>query len=120
MLRSDAAKIPHGKLTVVCSDWRVKRQNTLRGFATIEIVQIGFTIHDVGVHESHGKFWAALPGRPWVEGDRVVRDDAGKVKYSQIIEISPREVRDAFSAAVVRAVNERFPTALEREVEAAT
>ena len=31
---------------------------------------------DVGIHESHGKWWAALPSRPMLDNDKkVVIDD---------------------------------------------
>ena len=109
MIRSDTPS-PRGKLSIVCAAWRPWHKNTLQGFASVEIV---------GVHESHGKFWAALPARPWVNGLEVLTDDAGKIRYSTILEFSRREVRDAFSRAVVRAVCERFPDALALE-EAAT
>ena len=56
--------------------------------------------------------WAALPARPWVQNGAVVVGDDGKVQYAIILEFSRREVRDAFSNAVIRAVRERFPDAL--------
>ena len=108
------------KLTIVCGDWRPRRKNTLLGFARIEIVELDLTIHDVAVHAKNDRAWAQLPGRPWVEDDRLVRGDDGKVEYSQILEFGRKEVRDAFSAAVIRAVCERYPDALKRETEAAT
>jgi hypothetical protein len=102
----------HGKLTIVCSDWKPLRRNTLRGFAKIHIVELGMTIADVVVHETHGKLWAAPPSRAWVKDDALVRDDNGRTKYSPVFEFDRREVGTAFSAAVIRAVDERFPNAL--------
>jgi hypothetical protein len=101
------------KLTVSCADWRPLRKNTLLGFARIRIAELDLTIHDVAIHESHGKRWAQLPSRPWIEGDRLVRDDAGKVKYSPLLEFSRREVRDAFSQSVISAVLRFAPDALD-------
>lgn len=100
------------KLTVTCESWKPLRKNTLRGFATVEIVEIGLTIHDVGVHESHGKFWAALPARPWVNGLEVLTDGAGKIRYAQLLEFPRKEIRDAFSQRVVEAVARFDPHAL--------
>jgi hypothetical protein len=108
------------KLTLICSDWRPLKKNTLLGFARIHIGELDLTIHDVAVHEKADRRWAALPARPWLKDGSVVTDDAGKVQYSPLLEFGRREVRDAFSNAVIRAVGERFPEALEREGEVAT
>ena len=108
------------KLTLICSDWRPLKKNTLLGFARIHIGELDLTIHDVAVHEKADRRWAALPARPWIKGGAVVTGDAGKIQYSPLLEFGRREVRDAFSNAVIRAVSERFPDALEREAERAT
>ena len=52
---------------------------------------------------------------PRVKGDVVLKGEDGKIQYSQIVEFDSAEVRDAFSAAVVRAVRDRFPDALALE-----
>ncbi len=100
------------KLTLTCSDWRALQKNTLLGFARISIVELGLTIHDVAVHQKGDRMWAALPARPWIKDGAVVTDDAGKVQYSPLLEFGRREVRDAFSNAVIHAVLESFPDAL--------
>jgi hypothetical protein len=107
------------KLTLICSDWRPLKKNTLLGFARIHVAALDLTIHDVAVHEKADRRWAALPARPWIKDGALVADEAGKVQYSPLLEFGRREVRDAFSDAVVRAVSERFPDALERQAEAA-
>jgi hypothetical protein len=99
------------KVSVICLDWRALRKNTLLGFAKICISELNLVIHDVALHRSHGRLWAQLPSRPWVRDGQVVHDETGKVQYSPLLEFGRREVRDAFSAAVVRAVAERFPDA---------
>jgi hypothetical protein len=105
----------HGKLTVICSDWKPLQRNTLQGFASVEVVEMGLVIRDVAIHQKNDRAWAAPPSVPWIKDDRVVRDDAGKIKYSIILEFPRKEVRDAFSAAVIHAVCERFPNALALE-----
>ena len=104
-----------GKLSVVCTDWRPLHKNTLCGFALIHITELGLKIHDVAIHQKSDRMWAALPARPWIRDGSVVTDEAGKVQYSPLFEFTRLKVRDAFSAAVVRAVRERFPHALELE-----
>jgi hypothetical protein len=103
------------KLAVTCEGWRSLQRNTLRGFATIHIDELALTIHDVAVHAKGPTAWAALPARPWVKGTEVVTDANGKIQYSPILEFGSKEVRDAFSAAVIRAVRDRFPDALALE-----
>ena len=62
-------------------------------------------IDDVGIHESHGKWWAALPARPMLDNDKnVVIGDDGKVKYVRSLWFDDRAIADKFSAAVVEAV----------------
>jgi hypothetical protein len=95
------------KMTVTCTAWRAFPKNTLLGFAVIHIEEMGLVIHDVGLHESHGKFWAALPAKPWVKGLEVLTDDSGKIKYAQLLEFPRDEVR-----AVVDAVRRFDPNAL--------
>ena len=103
------------KLTITCDAWRGLRKNTLLGFATVTIGELELKVHDVAVHQKADRMWAALPARPWVQNGAVVTGADGKVQYSTILEFSRREVRDAFSNAVIRAVLERFPDALALE-----
>jgi hypothetical protein len=100
------------KLTVVCQDWKPLKRNTLLGFARIHVVEMDLVVHDVAVHEGHGKRWAQLPSRPWVKGNEVVTDDNGKIQYSPLLEFPRKEVRDAFSQRVIEAVLAAYPRAL--------
>ena len=54
--------------------------------------------------------WAQLPAKPMLRDGRQVTDEAtGKPQYVLILELEGRETRDAFSAAVWRAVAEHYP-----------
>ena len=101
---SDDAHSPRGKLTIVCVDWRPRCQNTLRGFAVIEIVELQLQISDVAVHAKGDRTWAALPSRAWIRDGALVLDDSGKPQYSPIFTFTRNAVRDAFSCAVIAAV----------------
>jgi hypothetical protein len=46
---------------------------------------------------------------------RVMFDDAGKRRYSAIIEFTSKEIRDRFSTAVVAALRAAYPGALADE-----
>lgn len=101
------------KLTLVCTAWRPWRKNTLLGFATITVVEMRLSIKDVAVHQKGESRWAALPARPQIRDDSVVRDAAGKAQYVSLLEFESSAVREAFSRAVIRALLEFAPRALE-------
>ena len=42
-------------------EWRSFARNTLKGFATIWIVELRMVMHEVAVHEKSGKAWAQPP-----------------------------------------------------------
>ena len=107
-----------GKLTVECLAWKPLRKGSLRGFGKIRVVELDLVVHDVAVHESHDRQWAALPARPWLKDGAVVTDDAGKIQYSPLLEFTSSEVRDAFSGRVIEAVLRFAPNALALEVQA--
>jgi hypothetical protein len=101
------------KLTVVCSDFRRWHRNTLRGFAVIEIAEMKLEIRDVAIHAKGDARWAQLPSKPQIKNGTLIKDADGKIAYSHIMDFTSRAVRDAFSAAVVRAVLEHDPGAFE-------
>jgi hypothetical protein len=102
-------------LTITATSWRPLLKNTLRGFVTAHVAELGMSFLDIAIHEKNGKVWAAPPSRPWIKDGVVLKDEAGKPSYSAIVEFDSPEVRNAFSAAVVRAVEAKFPGALELE-----
>jgi hypothetical protein len=106
------------KLSVVCTEWRALRKNTLIGFATVEIREMRLVVHDVSVHRKGDRLWAALPSRPWVKNGARVTDADGKTRYSVLFEFIDKPTGDAFSKAVLRAISERFPDALAVEAVA--
>jgi hypothetical protein len=102
---------PAGKLTVTCESFRPLVRNTLRGFAEITIAEMRLTIRDIAIHEKNEARWAQLPAKPQVKDGTLVKDATGKVQYVHIMEFDGREVRDAFSRAVIQAVLECAPEA---------
>lgn len=111
---------PTGKLTVSCETFHPMVRNTLRGFAEITIAQMRLTIRDVAIHQKGESRWAALPAKPQIRDGALVKDPGtGKIQYTPIMDFDGREVRDAFSRAVVQAVLERAPEAFALDGEAA-
>jgi hypothetical protein len=96
-------------------EWKEMQRNTLRGFATVRL-RSGLTIRDCGVHTANGKAWASLPSKPIVDRDGQAQRDqsTGKIRYVPIVEWQSRDVANRFSAAVVEAVEARYPGAVHR------
>jgi hypothetical protein len=105
------------KLTVKCEDFRPLRRNTLCGFASVFLQEIGLRIKDLSIHEKNQSRWASLPSKPMLKNEALMKDAEGKAQYASILEFPERAVRDAFSAAVVRAVIEHSSAAFEREIQ---
>ncbi|ACL56970.1 hypothetical protein [Methylobacterium nodulans] len=96
-----------GKLAVEVVEFRPMDRNTLKGFVTVRIPAMRLTIRDCSVHESNGKRWIGLPAKAQIGRDQeLVRRD-GKVQYAAVFEFDSRAVGDAFSAAVLRALDAR-------------
>jgi hypothetical protein len=86
-------------------------KNTLRGFATVRFPS-GLVMHEIGIHTSHGRAWAAPPARPMVKDGRQLADDAGKARWQCLIEFADKATRDAWSTQVIAALNLQHPDVL--------
>ena len=100
------------KHSIDCTGFKPLRKGTLVGFADIVIRELKLTIHDVALHEKGSSRWASMPSRPWLKDGVAVRDDAGKIQYSPLFEWETREVSNAFSREVWRALLEFDPDAV--------
>jgi hypothetical protein len=96
------------KFTITCTDFRPFRRNTLRGFASVHVEELKLTIHDIAVHQhDSGARWVGLPGKPVVDSAGVAeRNDQGKIEYARILGFDTKQVADAFSHAVLKALLE--------------
>ena len=105
-------------LTLV--EWRPLVKNTLRGFATVRL-RNGLTVHDVVVHTTHNRAWAALPSKPMLDRSGTpMRDSAtNKIRYVPILEWPDKETANRFSAAVVNAIEAQYPGATSSTGEVA-
>jgi len=98
------------KHTIRCRGFRALAKGSLVGFATVYISELRLLVHDVSLHRKGDARWALLPAKPMVRDGRHVADAAtGKPQYVPILEFDDRETRDAFSAAVWRAVIDEHP-----------
>jgi hypothetical protein len=57
-----------------------------------------------------------LPALPMLRDGHALRGDNGKIRYAPIFHFDGKEVRNAFSAAVIAAVEAHAPGALAGEL----
>jgi hypothetical protein len=91
------------KHQVDCIEFKPYRKNTLVGFADISIPELRLVIHDVTLHEKAGALGRA-PVQAMGQGRRARHRRDRQAAIFPIVEFDGRETRDAFSAAVWRAV----------------
>lgn len=101
--------------TVTISDWKPLCKGALCSFVTATLPS-GMILHEVSVLITNGKTWASPPSKPMLDRDgRVMTDDAGKRRYSPIIEFATKEIRDRFLDAIIAALVAAHPGALSDE-----
>ena len=93
-------------------DWRPLQKGSLLGFVKVELPS-GMILADVTILSGDRGPWASPPSKPMIDRDgAAMKDAAGKVRYSPIVEFASKEVRDRFSAAVVEALRLSHPKAI--------
>jgi len=100
------------KLTIEVTGFKRFERGTLVGFCDIVIRELRLKVYEVALHEKGSARWAAMPSRPWLKDGVAIRGDDGKIQYKPIFEFETREVRDAFSASVWRALLDFDPDAV--------
>jgi len=75
--------------------------------------ELRLEVRDVAVHRKGAARRAQLPAKPQVRDGALVKDDAGRVQYVHIMDFDSRDVRDAFSRAVIAAVIRFAPDAFQ-------
>lgn len=96
-----------GKLQVEIAEWKPMERGTLLGFVNVRIPAMRLTIRDCTVNESHGRRWIGLPGKAQIDGNRELVKRDGKVQYTPTCAFDSKEVGDAFSVAVLAALDAR-------------
>jgi hypothetical protein len=101
--------------TIALLAWRPMVKGALRGFATVEL-PIGLKLLDCPVYVGKSGAFATLPSKPQIDKEGRQKTDAnGKPLYVAILDWRSRELRDRFSNAVVEAIRQRHPGALDGE-----
>ena len=78
--------------------WRDHRQNTLIGFGTFRMTNIGLEIRDCPVHERDGERWLQMPSRPY-------QDQEGNTKYAYILNFYDKERWHQFQETALAALD---------------
>jgi hypothetical protein len=77
-------------------------KNTLRGFADLAIADIGLRVFDCPVHCKEGKWWVALPAKPYTTRE-------GKQNWQLLLQFGDKDSYAAFQKAALAALRFRFP-----------
>jgi hypothetical protein len=56
-------------MNIEITSFRPLEKNTLRGFLTIRLSDVGLVVKDVCLHEKNGKRWLQLPSKPYKKTD---------------------------------------------------
>ena len=94
------------KFSIEILDRRPLERGSLKGFLTVEIPELHLRIRDCSVHESHGKHWIGLPGKPQLHRNReLIRDADGRPRYSPVVEFATKKVADVFGERVLETLD---------------
>lgn len=74
------------------------QKNTLQGFLSLRMSNIGLEIRDLALHEKDGKRWVQMPAKPYE------RD--GKVSWSSVLDFFDKARAAQFQRAVLAALDE--------------
>ena len=109
----EPSPVAHWPLTLAVVTWRPLVKSALRGVTTVAL-PIGLKIVDCPVLVSNGRAWVSLPSRPVLHRDGQHKSDAnGKPTYAAILERHSRGLNDRFSEAIIAAICQKHPGALD-------
>ncbi len=74
------------------------QKNTLQGFFTLRMSNIGLEIRDCTLHEKGGKRWVGLPAKPYQDAD-------GTQNWSRIIDFFDKTKGEQFETATLKALD---------------
>jgi hypothetical protein len=105
-----------GKLSVRIKAFKRHRSNSLHGFVDLIVPEMHMQIFGATAHESHGRRWINLPGKPLLNsGGCAERDERGKIVYLPVVQFEDRETLDRFSDRAVEALLAAHPNAFDPE-----
>jgi hypothetical protein len=94
---------------ILISDFKPLQRATLRAFFSATMPS-DLILHELALHHRDGAWWVQPASKPLLSRDGVVlRDDAGKIRYSPIVSLRTKQVRDRFNRAVLDALRRAHP-----------
>jgi len=79
--------------------FREVHKNTLQGFISVRLGNIGLEIRDISLHQKNGKEWLAMPSRPY-------QDSEGNRKYAFILDWYDKDRKAQFESTVLALLRE--------------
>lgn len=81
-------------MTIEIVDFKLYQKNTLQGFATVRMENIGLEIRDIALHQKNDKEWLTMPARPY-------EDSEGNQKYAYILDWYDKNLKGQFENTVL-------------------
>jgi hypothetical protein len=91
-------------MRVEIEDFRPFAKNTLKGFVTIALPDVGLRVKECPWHEKNGRQWIGFPARSYKGRD-------GSDVWVNLIEFLAGFDRNAFQDTVMAAIRRKFPNA---------
>jgi hypothetical protein len=102
-------------VSILISDFKPLHRATLRGFFNAAMPS-DLVLHEVALHHRDGTWWVQPASKPMLSRDgTVLRDDAGKIRYSPIVSFRTKQARDRFNRAVLEALRATHPEAFAED-----
>lgn len=79
-------------------DFRTHEKNTLKGFVTVRLTNVGLEVRDLALHQKNGKRWLQLPSKPYQKPD-------GSKGWSYIISFYEKDRYNQFQAVALKALD---------------
>ena len=83
-------------MSIEIVNFRKYEKNTLKGFFTARLPNIGLEIRDCTLHSKNGERWIGLPSKPY--------DANGETKYSYIVKFYEKDKWELFQTEVLKAL----------------
>jgi hypothetical protein len=107
-------------MDVQVTGFRQLHKHSLRGLATIRLPALALEIREIAIHKQGDASWVGLPARAQLDSiGYVIRNAAGKVEYSAVLQIFDPDIRAEFSRSVIAALLKVEPGALDNGESAA-
>ena len=97
-------------MSIEITKFRKFEKNTLIGFFTVRLSNIGLEIRDCSLHRKDGKKWIGLPSKPYKDSD-------GNEKYSYIVKFYEKDKWDTFQKAVLQELDKYLSKEIENTPE---